>query len=164
MTAGIESVNGLQQDIHLIRDIKQRLLGNLPAILLALLGLAAGLTAVGYKVGSFTSMGPGFFPLALGIILVLLGMAIVMREGPGQASPNTFAWRPFLAVSGGILAWVLLVESLGFFIASICQVVLCALALPNLHWRSILLLSVILTGAGYLLFVMQLGVPLSALG
>jgi len=156
----------------LTRFFKQQLLPTLPTLLLALTGLAAGITAFTYDVGSFTDMGPGFFPLALGIILVLLCALILWREPEAPETTSSdekgavhpFAWRPFAAVSASILAWVLLAETAGFFAAAICQVALSALALPEPRRRSIIILAVLLATGGYLLFVMQLGVPLSAIG
>ena len=144
----------------------------LPALLLILLGVGAGIIAYGYDIGSFTSMGPGFFPLVLGIELVLLCALVLWRDRPAvsktpQRSKPTvpaFAWRPFCAVSAGILAWALLAESAGFFIAAVCQVVITALALPAPRWRGILIMAGLLAVGGYLLFVVQLGVPLEAMG
>lgn len=141
----------------------------LPTLLLALIGVAAGIIALGYEVGSFTDMGPGFVPLMLGSILVLLCVLILWREKPfqdgsGEDTAEPFAWRPFGAVAAGMLAWVLLAESTGFFIASFCQIVLSALALPAPRWRGIMILAGFLAIAGYLLFVVQLGVPLEAVG
>ena len=41
-------------------------------------GFAWGATT--YQVGKAASMGPGYFPLLLGIILALMGMAIVAKS------------------------------------------------------------------------------------
>lgn len=142
---------------------RQTLLPGLPALFLILLGLAAGVLAVGYEVGSFTRMGPGFFPLALGIVLIVLGLLILVRETPDTAVTPP-AWRPFLAVATSILAWALLAESAGFVPASLVQILLCSCALSERQWASILILAVVLTTVGYLLFVVQLGVPLNLVG
>ena len=65
---------------------------HLSALLLGLLGITAALIATGYEVGSFTRMGPGFFPLVLGIILALLGGAIVASEPAENTAPDPIAW------------------------------------------------------------------------
>jgi uncharacterized membrane-anchored protein len=152
----------------LSRFFTQHLLPVLPTLLLALTGITAGLFAFRYDVGSFTRMGPGFFPLVLGFILALLCMLILWRERPEAdtrpAESRPFAWRPFCAVTAGILAWVLLAEATGFFIATFCQVVLTSLALPDPRWRSVIVMGSLLAIGGYLLFVVQLGVPLEAVG
>ena len=120
--------------------------------------------AISYDVGSFTRMGPGFVPLALALSLALLGGIILLRERPVSELLPPVEWRPFLAVIAGILTWVILVETAGFFIASASQIILCALALPNPKWRSILFFALALSLSGYLIFVLQLGVPLNAFG
>jgi hypothetical protein len=43
-------------------------------------------------------------------------------------------------------------------------VVITALALPEPRWRGILIMAGLLAISGYLLFVVQLGVPLEAIG
>ena len=148
----------------LIKVLKQHLLPLLSAILLLLLGLSASVIAVSYDVGSFTRMGPGFVPLALALSLALLGGIITLRERPVSELLPPVEWRPFLAVIAGILTWVILVETAGFFIASAAQILLCSLALPNPKWRSMLIFTGALTLMGYLIFVLQLGVPLDAFG
>ena len=58
-------------------------------ILLAL-GLASAYHAQSYQIGSFTRMGPGFFPLALGLILALTGTMLLgatfLRNDPEWSS------------------------------------------------------------------------------
>ena len=135
----------------------------LPAILLIFTGIGAAVLASNYGVGSFTRMGPGFIPLMLGLVLVLLGGVILWRESQATAM-EAIAWRPFLAITAGILAWVILAESAGFFPAAIVQVVLSALALPRPRWRNILILAAVISAGGYWLFAVQLGVPLNAVG
>ncbi len=151
--------------------LKPAIRTQLPILLLILIGIIAGIIAWGYEVGSFTDMGPGFVPLMLSIGLVLLAALILWREWPiirafsGELpTVSNFAWRPFCAVSSGILVWILLAENAGFFIAAIAQVGLTALALPEPRWRSVLFMAVILAITGYVLFVVQLGVPLEAIG
>jgi hypothetical protein len=148
----------------LFRRIKQHFPHSLPALVLAVLGISAAMVALNYGVGSFTHMGPGFIPMMLGIVLVLLSGVILWHE---INLPETWiapSWRPFIAITLGILAWAGLAESAGFFIAAAAQIILSSLALPNPRWRSILILVVVLSSIGYFLFVMQLGVPLEALG
>ena len=140
----------METDFLLIKVFKQHLLPVLSAILLILLGLGASLIAITYRIGSFTSMGPGFIPL--------------VRERPVKADLPALAWRPFLVVIAGIVAWVILIETAGFFIASSAQVLLCSLALPDPKWRSMLIFTLALTIVGYLIFVLQLGVPINAFG
>jgi hypothetical protein len=44
---------------------------------MAVLGVAVAMAAFGYEIGTLRSMGSGFFPLVLGVLLALVGGAIV---------------------------------------------------------------------------------------
>ena len=44
--------------------------------LMVLLGLGVALKGTSYRAGTLMHMGPGFLPTALGVLLVLLGIAI----------------------------------------------------------------------------------------
>jgi len=135
----------------------------LPGILV-ILGVGVAVRSMNYGIGSFTRMGPGFAPMVLGITLALLGAFIIWQDRNTAEAWVPPAWRPFLAITTGILAWAGLAESAGFFIATLAQVIICSLALPNLRWRHVLILSGLVAIFGYLLFIIQLGVPLEALG
>lgn len=143
--------------------LKHSLVPLLPPLAFILVGLATAFTAVTYEIGTFTRMGPGFVPMVLGSILILLGGLTLCRDR--QSEPQTgIALRPFIAVTTGILFWALLVEFAGFLPGSAGLVLLTSLALPHTRWHSVLILATVLSVAGYLLFVLQLGVPLNAVG
>jgi putative tricarboxylic transport membrane protein len=74
------------------------------------------------------------------------------------------AMRPVLFVSAGIVAWVLLADRLGFFPAALAQLLLSAFALPNQNWRTMGIVTVLMSIGAYLLFVELLGMPLPAFG
>ena len=77
--------------------------------LMLLVGLGIALKGATYRAGTLMHMGPGFLPTALGILLVLLGIAIAaasLASGePGHAEdqsilpekPEWFAWVCILA-------------------------------------------------------------------
>lgn len=154
----------MESDFLLIKIFKQHLPPLLSALLLIFIGLSAALIALGYEVGSFTNMGPGFIPLAIALSLAVLGGLIILQKQPVSEPLTPVAWRPFLTVIAGILVWVMLIESIGFFVASAAQILLCSLALPTPKWRSMLIFTLVLTIIGYLIFILQLGVPLKAFG
>ena len=63
--------------------------------LMALIGAGAIVEGRSYGVGSLTSMGSGFFPVALGVGLVLMGvlMAAVHSAAPEGHHAGTPDWR-----------------------------------------------------------------------
>ncbi len=145
--------------------LRIKILQLLPALFLAITG--AGVAALGssYEIGSLTAMGPGFMPVALGCCLILLAAGLLVGElrHTSLIDPG-FPLRPVMWVGGGILAWALLIDVLGFFPACIVQLIFSSLALQQQTWRSIAMLVLGMTFASYVVFVMLLGVPVPAFG
>ena len=77
--------------MHLHRDI-------LAGTLFIVIGALALLGARGYPVGSAMRMGPGYFPVVLGWLLVALGALVGLRAAPAGAtgipSPGTGSRSP----------------------------------------------------------------------
>ena len=145
--------------------LRIKILQFLPAILLALTGLGVAALGSSYQIGSLTAMGPGFMPVALGVCLVLLALALLAGElRTAPESELGFPLRPVLWVGTGILAWALLIDVIGFFPASIVQLLFSSFALPQRGWRSIVMLALGMTLASYIVFVTLLGVPVPAFG
>jgi len=58
-------------------------------------GIAFAWGASGYSLGTGARMGPGYFPLMLGVILALLGMLITfLRCGPARTTVSRWAASP----------------------------------------------------------------------
>jgi Tripartite tricarboxylate transporter TctB family len=96
----------------------------------AAFGLAFAITSSTYEVGSALRMGPGFFPLVLGSVLVLLGILIAVKgflagEG-GDIGP--VAWRSAAILVAAILFFGFTVRGLGLVPALLVTVLLSALA------------------------------------
>lgn len=109
--------------------------------LLALLGLAvAGYAASHYDLGSLRRMGPGFFPVTLGLVLAGLGLIIALPAfaRPGEARP--FAWRETLGVVVALLLFGLLLNRLGIVLTTAITVLVSTTVAPRrgLVWRLVL--------------------------
>lgn len=145
--------------------LRTRILQLLPAIVLALVGLGVAVLGSRYQMGSLTAMGPGFIPVVLGVCLILLALGLLVGELRAAPDANLgFPLRPVLWVGGGILAWALLINILGFFPASIVQLLFSSLSLKQQSWRTIALLALGMTLGSYIVFVTLLGVPVPAFG
>ncbi len=100
-------------------------------LLVLLLGLVTIQEAVSYKVGTLSRMGPGFFPLSLGVILCLTGLAIVvMRKRADSASVPTSPppeWRGWLCICAGIASFVILGRYGGMMPATFATVFISAM-------------------------------------
>ena len=92
------------------RDLVSGLVWLAVAIVVAVQGFSL-------KLGSLNRPGPGFFPFWGGVVLGLLSVILVVnalrRDTAGASSRLEWSSKS-LVVAGAILAYVLLLESLGF--------------------------------------------------
>lgn len=140
----------------------RRIAGHVPALVLGLVALVAVLIGRNYSMGTLTAMGPGFLPVLLGALLLVLAVLLLWLEAP--LHPALPPLRPLIAVAAGMLAWVLLAEAAGFFPAALAQLGLSAMALPQAERRRDLVVALLLSVVAWLLFVRVLGLPLPAFG
>ena len=128
-------------------------------------GGVAFVVGLTYPFGTAQRMGPGYFPVVLSGLLVLLGainvgrafvVQEVMRFGP-------IAWRQVLGVTAGVLSFALLITHFGLLVSVAALVVCGAFAESRFHPLETLLILlglVLLAGA---LFTFGLGLPLADL-
>lgn len=126
-------------------------------VVLALLGLAvAGYAAAQYDFGSLRRMGPGFFPVVLGLVLAVLGALIALSAlgRPGQVRP--FAWRETIGILGALLLFGLLLNRIGFVATTALTVLISSAVAPRggIVWR--LVLAVAVTALVWALFILGL--------
>lgn len=55
--------------------------------LMVLIGMIAAYAGFGYKTGTPSHMGPGFFPVSIGILLAISGLLIVLTARSDTAGP-----------------------------------------------------------------------------
>ena len=110
------------------RDINKDYYGG---ALMILLGLGAVLEGVSYDIGTLRHMGSGFFPTAVGVLLVITGVLIAIEglgrknvTARGEARPE---WRGWLCILGGIVAFIVLGEYTGLLPATFAIVFISAL-------------------------------------
>lgn len=65
-------------------------------LLLAITGAAVALRATHYSLGTLNRMGPGYFPLALGVLLAVCGVLIVINALFASPAPTADAVAPHL--------------------------------------------------------------------
>ncbi len=133
---------------------------------LVVVGLGAGylIIAIGYPMGTVVRMGAGFFPVALGVLLIGLGAVLAWQSRRAEKTAVELRLRPFVMILGGILAWALLIDRIGFLPATAILVLSCALVERETTWRSALLLTAGLCAFGWLIFIVGLKIPMSVLG
>ncbi|WP_029057674.1 tripartite tricarboxylate transporter TctB family protein [Stappia stellulata] len=127
-------------------------------------GFGALWIARDYPVGSVTRMGPGFVPITLGVLLVACAAIAAIQNRNTPPSATRPRLKPFVLIMGGILAWALLIDRVGFVPSTVILVLACASVEISSTWRSSLLLAAGLCVAGYAIFIRGLGIPLSPFG
>lgn len=140
-------------------------------ILIAALGLATARGGASYQVGTLSRMGPGFFPLALGVLMTIVGIGIVLTAR--AADPNTstatrkpWEWRGPLFIMLGILAFIVLGKYGGLLPATFALVFVSALGDRGNSLKSALLLSAAIVVICLIVFywALQLRFPLFTWG
>ncbi len=129
--------------------------------LLALLGVAvAAYAAMHYDLGTPRRMGPGFFPVGLGVVLAGLGVSIAVSAWWRTARQNPFAWRETLAISVALLGFGLMLDRIGIVVTTLATVLIASSVAPHkgLVWR--LVLAAAITALTWAIFILALKMPI----
>ena len=133
----------------------------LAGLLFMLIGGAFALGAADYGMGTARRMGPGYFPVVLGAILCVMGLALagkaLWRQRPQQVS--RLYLRPLLALTSSILAFAALIDRVGLIAACLACVLIAGLASSETRWREAILIAIGMTAFATLVFQQFLGLP-----
>lgn len=137
-------------------------------------GIAFAVGATNFDIGGAARMGPGYFPLLLGILLAVLGVIVTIQSfGRGVANEEigAIAWRPLVYILGGNLAFgVLLVgvpalgiPAFGLIVALYALVLIVGYARPGHKIKESIVLATILAVGSYGAFVYALNLQFPVL-
>ena len=138
----------------------------LAGLIFVVFGLAFAGIALTYDIGSALRMGPGYFPMVLGSLLVLLGIAITV-EGLVRSEDvpiGAIPWRGLIFLTAAVLVFGLTVRRLGMAPALFLAVFLAALSSERTKLLTALAMAVGLTVLCVLIFIKGLGMPVPLLG
>lgn len=131
-------------------------------------GIAFAVGAKTYNVGDGARMGPGYFPLMLGIGLTLLGALIVFNafraKVVGGDPIGKWAWKPLVLILGANLAFGVLlgglpsikVPAMGMIVAIYALTFISSLADSHFKVKNVFILGTVLAVGSYLAFIMLL--------
>ena len=137
----------------------------LGAAFVLLLGALVIFIASDYPMGTLNRMGTGYFPMILGVLLLIVGAVLLLEVFTVERETRApFPFRPMVMVSLGIMAFACLVETLGLVAATVALVAVSSLAESPLRPVTTLIIAVAMSIIGVLVFIKGLGLPLSAFG
>jgi Tripartite tricarboxylate transporter TctB family len=154
--------------------VNRRLNGNRAAtdivagLIFVVFGLAFAITSLSYEMGTPLRMGPGYFPLALGGILVFLGLLIAgkgfISSSGAEGRISGVPWRALLLIVLAVLFFGLTVRGLGLVPATAVTAMLAALASSRTGILAAVAIAAGLTVLCVIVFVLALQLRLPLVG
>ncbi|MEJ8856016.1 tripartite tricarboxylate transporter TctB family protein [Variovorax robiniae] len=137
-------------------------------LMFAVMGVAFAWGASTYNVGNGARMGPGYFPLMLGIVMALIGLVIMFTsmtaETEGGDPIGSWAWKQIIYIIGANLAFGVLlgglpsigIPAMGLIIAIYALVLIASLAGHEFNLKKVLILATVLAIGSYIAFIWAL--------
>ena len=131
-------------------------------------GVAFAWGANNYNVGDAARMGPGYFPLMLGVLMTILGVAITFKalvvETMGGDKIGKWAWKPLIFIILANLVFGVLLAGLpnikfpafGMIVGIYALVFIASIAEPGWRVKNTFILATVLAVGSYLAFVVAL--------
>jgi hypothetical protein len=143
-------------------------------LLFTAVGIAFAVGATNFDIGGAARMGPGYFPLLLGIVLAVLGVVVTLQSFGRGATKDTIdniAWRPLVFILLANLAFGVLLVGLpsiglphfGLIVAIYALVIISGYARPNHSLKESIVLATVLAVGSYAAFVYALNLQFPVL-
>ena len=141
-------------------------------VMFAAVGGAFAIGSTNYNVGDAARMGPGYFPLVLGILLAILGLTIVMKamsvETEDGERVGRWAWRPLCMILLANCAFGVLLGGLpslglppmGMILAIYALTFIASLAGKEFNVKQVAILATVLAVGSYVAFVWMLNLQM----
>ncbi|TNF58319.1 MAG: tripartite tricarboxylate transporter TctB family protein [Burkholderiales bacterium] len=127
---------------------------------LTALGAFAAFYGQRYEFGELNRMGPGYFPVALGVIVAILGLFIAVPAFFRRGEAIHVEWRTAALVLGSIVVFALTLKVIGLILSTVLAVLISSLADRETRWKGRLVTAVGVAAITYLVFSMGLGMVL----
>ena len=133
--------------------------------LLIVFGLFFAFQSLSMDLGTALRMGPGYFPLVLSGILVLVGIVILIQATRVASEPiGPLAWRGMLLILPAPIFFGLTVRGLGFVPAVFITAFIASFASVRMKPLAAFVLSAGVAIFSYLVFTKGLGLPFRPFG
>ncbi len=134
-------------------------------LLFMVVGIGFAWGATDYKIGDASRMGPGYFPLLLGVLLAIVGLvvtflALVVETEDGDPI-GSIAWKPlFFIILSNLTFGVLLgglpsigLPYMGLVAAIYALAFIAAMAGEEFKFKEVLILATVLAVMSYVAFI-----------
>ena len=141
-------------------------------LMFAIIGGGFAWGATNYSIGTGARMGPGYFPLLLGILLAVLGAFTVfyslIEHTEDGDKIGTFAWRPIIYILGANFIFGILLAGLprlglppmGLIAAIYALTIIASKAGDVFKFKEVLMLATFLSVLSYLAFIKLLSLQM----
>lgn len=134
-------------------------------LLFVVIGALAVALAHDYPIGTTMRMGPGYFPTALGAILLLFGIYVLARGiRSGEKVKGTWGARALVLIALSILLFGFMLDRAGLVPAILVTTLVAAAAGREFRLKEVLLLAVVLSVFSVAVFSYGLKLPYPLLG
>lgn len=122
-------------------------------------GLFFALFAMSYNMGTPAKMGPGYFPFWLGVLLSLIGAYIAftsIRKTAVITEIQKMDWKTILTILGAVVAFGMLLQPMGLYVALFALVMISAFASHEFSWKGAMINALVLIAMCHVMFVYAL--------
>lgn len=135
----------------------------LSGVMFSVFGLGAAIIATGYGFGSPARMGPGFFPIVVGVLLAAMGLALIvqsLRDPEADKPVERLHLRPLFFISAAIASFGILMEERGLIAALVALIVIARFAGREGSIAELAVMVVVLIAVAVGIFVYGLNIYL----
>jgi len=137
-------------------------------LLFITVGTAFAVGANSYTVGTGARMGPGYFPLLLGILMAVLGAVITFNalviKTPDGDKIGSWAWKPlFFIIAANLVFGLMLgglpsvnIPAMGMIVGIYALTFIASLAGEEFSFKAVAILATVLAIMSYLAFIVLL--------
>lgn len=137
-------------------------------LMFMVVGIAFAWGATNYTIGEGARMGPGYFPLMLGIILAFIGVVVVFEalvvETEDGEKIGSFAWKPlFFIIAGNVVFGIMIggipkigLPAMGLIVGIYALTFVAALAGEEFKAKEVAILATALAVLSYVAFIVLL--------
>ena len=137
-------------------------------LMFLLVGIGFAWGATSYNVGTGARMGPGYFPLVLGVLMAILGLVIAIKatvvNTPDGDKIGSWAWKPlFFIIAANLVFGVMLgglpsikIPAMGLILAIYALTFIASMAGDEFSFKAVFILATVLSIMSYLAFIVLL--------